>query len=165
MDLKGHRFKVIKAIEQFEIGNFIILPFDTQHDAAEPLGFLMQYKPTGEKLLYATDTYYIKYKFNKLNYLLIECNYNAEIAKENASNGVINKTRYSRLLESHMSLDNLLKFLKANDLSYAKNIILCHLSDTNSNQNIMQSRVFEETNIQTTIAEPGLSLELKLYPF
>ena len=73
--LKGHRFHVVKALKQFEIGNFIILPFDTQHDAAEPLGFLIQYKPTGEKLLYATDTYYIKYKFNKLNYLLLECNY------------------------------------------------------------------------------------------
>jgi len=116
-------------------------------------------------LLYATDTYYIKYKFNKLNYLLVECNYNFDIAKFNAGNGIINKTRYSRLLESHMSLENLLKFLQANDLSYAKNIILCHLSDTNSNQNIMQNVIYEATEIPTTIAEPGLSLELKLYPF
>lgn len=37
LDLKGHRFKIIKALKQFEISNFIILPFDTQHDAAEPL--------------------------------------------------------------------------------------------------------------------------------
>lgn len=153
-NLVGHRFKVIKALKQFEVGNFVILPFDTQHDAAEPLGFLIQHKITGEKLLYATDTYYIKYKFNKLNYLLLECNYNKEIAKENAENGVINKTRYTRLLESHFSLDNVIKFLKSNDLSYVKNIILCHLSDTNSNQDIMQSKVYEETNINTTIARP-----------
>ena len=56
LNLVGHRFKIIKALQQFEIGKFIILPFDTQHDAREPLGFLIQYKPTGEKLLYATDT-------------------------------------------------------------------------------------------------------------
>lgn len=37
LNLKGHRFKQIKALEQFEIGNFIILPFETQHDAVEPL--------------------------------------------------------------------------------------------------------------------------------
>jgi len=128
-------------------------------------GFLIQYNPTGEKLLYATDTYYIKYKFNKLNYLLIECNYNKEVAKENADNKVINKTRYTRLLESHFSLENVLKFLQANDLTYTKNIILCHLSDTNSNQNIMQSKVYEQTKIKTDIASPGLNLELKLYPF
>ena len=35
LNLKGHRFKIIKALEQFEIGNFTILPFDTQHDAAD----------------------------------------------------------------------------------------------------------------------------------
>lgn len=116
-------------------------------------------------MLYATDTYYIKYKFKKLNYLLIECNYNREIAKGNATAGVINKTRYTRLLESHFSLENVLKFLNANDLTYTKHIILCHLSDTNSNQKIMQSKVYEQTRIPTTIAEPGLNLELKLYPF
>lgn len=164
-NLKGHRFHIVKALKQFEIGNFIILPFDTQHDAAEPLGFLIQYKLTGEKLLYATDTYYIKYKFNRLNYLLLECNYNQEIVKENVRNGIINKTRYTRLLESHFSLDNVLKFLASNDLRYVKNIILCHLSDTNSNQMIMQNKVREQTKIETTIARPGLNIELKLYPF
>lgn len=165
LNLNGHRFKNVRALEQFEIGNFTILPFDTQHDAAEPLGFLIQYRPTGEKLLYATDTYYIKYRFSKLNYLLLECNYNQEIAKENVKNGVINKTRYTRLLESHFSLENVLKFLKSNDLSCAKDIVLCHLSDTNSDQSIMQSKVYEQTKITTTIARPGLNLELKLYPF
>ena len=128
-------------------------------------GFLIQYNPTKEKLLYATDTYYIKYKFNKLNYLLIECNYNKEVARENATNKVINKTRYIRLLESHFSLENLLKFLNSNDLTHTKNIILCHLSDTNSNQEIMQKKVYEQTKIKTDIASPGLNLELRLYPF
>lgn len=165
LNLKGHRFKIIKALEQFTIGDFIILPFDTEHDAAEPLGFLIQYKPTGEKLLYATDTYYIKYKFSKLNYLLLECNYITEIAKENVRNGVINKARYIRLLESHFSLYNLLKFLKSNDLTNAKNIILCHLSNDNSNEEIMKDEVYKQTGISTTIARPGLNVELKLYPF
>lgn len=165
LNLVGHRFNIIKALQQFQIGNFIILPFDIQHDAAEPLGFLIQYIPTGEKLLYATDTYYIKYKFNKLNYLLIECNYIKEIAKKNSENGTINRTRYNRLLESHFSLDNVLKFLKSNDLRNTKNIILCHLSNDNSNQEIIKSEVYKQTGIQTVIAKPGLDLELKLYPF
>ena len=69
------------------------------------------------------------------------------------------------MLESHFSLENVLKFLKSNDLSCAKDIILCHLSDTNSDQNIMQSKVYEQTRITTTVARPGLNLELKLYPF
>ena len=45
-----------------------------------------------------------------------------EIKKENATNGIINKTRYSRLLESHFSLENVLKFLQANDLTTNNNV-------------------------------------------
>ena len=89
----------------------------------------------------------------------------SKLAKEAKLKLKINETRYTRLLESHFSLDNVLKFLASNDLRYVKNIILCHLSDTNSNQMIMQNRVYEQTKIKTTIARPGLDLELKLYPF
>ena len=165
LELQGHRYNVIKALQQFNIGNFIILPFETQHDAVEPLGFLIQHKITGEKLLYATDTYYIKYKFKELNYIMIECNYIKEIARRNIQNETINKSRYTRLLESHMSLENLLEFLKSNDLRHVQKIILCHLSDTNSNAETMKNKVFEMTGIETIIADKNLITELKKYPF
>lgn len=64
-----------------------------------------------------------------------------------------------------MSLENLLKFLQANDLSQAKNIVLCHLSDANSNEELMRSKVYEATMVPTTIAVPGLEMKLELYPF
>ena len=63
------------------------------------------------------------------------------------------------------NLDNLLKFLQANDLKDAKEIILCHLSNDNSNEQIMKNKVYEQTGVSTTIARPGLNIELKLYPF
>ena len=96
---------------------------------------------------------------------MIECNYIKEIAKENMRTQIINKTRYSRLLESHMSLENLLEFLKSNDLKHVKKIILCHLSDTNSNAETMVEKVFEMTKIETIIADNNRTIELKKYPF
>ena len=156
---------MIQALKQFTIGNFIVLPFDTEHDATEPLGFLIQYIPTGEKILYATDTYYIKYKFNKLNYLLLECNYIKEIAKKNEKIGAINKSLYMRLLESHFSLENLIDFLKANDLTETRQIVLCHLSDTNADENVMVDTVYNATHINTIAAYPGLNIDLSLSPF
>ncbi len=165
LELQGHRYKRIKALQQFNIGDFTILPFNTEHDAIEPLGFLIQYNPTKERLLYATDTYYIKYKFKELNYIMIECNYIKEIARKNMREGTINKSRYARLLESHMSLENLLEFLKSNDLRHVQNIILCHLSDTNSNAETMKNEVFKMTGIETIIADKNLITELKKYPF
>lgn len=164
-NIQGHRFKIIQALKQFTIGNFIVLPFDTEHDATEPLGFLIQYIPTGEKILYATDTYYIKYKFNKLNYLLLECNYIKEIAKKNEKIGAINKSLYMRLLESHFSLENLIDFLKANDLTETRQIVLCHLSDTNADENVMVDTVYNATHINTIAAYPGLNIDLSLRPF
>lgn len=128
-------------------------------------GFLMQNNETKEKLLYATDTYYIKYKFKKLNYLLIECNYISEIAKENIQNNTINKSRYTRLLESHLSLENLINFLKANDLSNTKKIVICHLSDQNSNEQQMLESIYNVTRIETIAARPNMNIKLELYPF
>jgi len=165
LNLKGHRYKKIKALEQFELGQFIILPFDTKHDAAEPLGFIIYDKITKEKLLYATDTYYIKYKFKNLNYLLLECNYIADILKNNKLSGDIHRTLYKRLLTSHFSLENVLEFLKVNDLSSIRYIILCHLSDKNSDENIMKSEVKKLTGISPIIADKNMQLELNLFPF
>lgn len=165
LNLKGHRFRNINKLKQFAIGNFTILPFDTQHDAAEPLGFLIQNNETKEKLLYATDTYYIKYKFNNLNYILLECNYIADILKENIESGRVHKARYTRLLESHFSLENVIEFLKANNLSNTEKIILCHLSDQNSDEAIIQQKITEITYKDTIIARPNLVIELEKYLF
>lgn len=165
-NVKHHRFKTVKAQQQFNIvADFTILPFKTQHDAKDPLGFLIQYNPTGERLLYATDTYYLKYKFNKLNYLLIECNYNKLVAKHNSTIKVIGKARYTRLLESHMSLDALIKFLEMNDLSNVKKIMLCHLSDTNADEKVMQNTIQSKFKIDTEIATNGKLIDLDIYPF
>lgn len=128
-------------------------------------GFLIQNNETKEKLLYATDTYYIKYKFKKLNYLLIECNYISEIVKENIRNNTINKSRYTRLLESHLSLENLINFLKANDLSNTKKIVICHLSDQNSSEQQMIESIYNVTQIETIAAMPNMNIKLELYPF
>jgi hypothetical protein len=36
-----------------------VTPYDVQHDAPEPLGFVFASRSSGEKLLYFTDTYYV----------------------------------------------------------------------------------------------------------
>ena len=62
LGVSGHRVHIIKPKQQFKVGTWTILPFDVQHDAVEPLAFLLANQDR-EKLLYATDTYYIKYRF------------------------------------------------------------------------------------------------------
>ena len=151
LGLSGHRLHIIKAKQQFRIGTWTILPFETQHDAAEPLGFLLanQY---GEKLLYATDTYYIRYRFRGLTHIMIETNYSMDILKRNVEAGLVEPALKTRILKSHFSLENVKKFLQANDLSKVQEIWLLHLSDNNSDAESFKREIQELAGKPTYIA-------------
>jgi len=151
LGISGHRLNIIKAKQQFRIGTWTILPFDTQHDAAEPLGFLLA-NQDGDKLLYATDTYYIRYKFHGLTHIMVECNYAADILKTNVKAGLVEPALKSRILKSHFSLENVKEFLKANDLGKVQGIWLLHLSDGNSDAERFRREVMELTGKPTYIA-------------
>lgn len=165
LKLGAHRSHIIQALKQFTVGRFIILPFTTQHDAAEPLGFLIFNQDTGEKLLFATDTYYVKNRFQGLNYIMVECNYCLDILKDNVAAGLVPEALKNRLIQSHFSLDNVKNFLQANVTSDTRKIVLMHLSDDNSDAIRMQSEVQALTGVETVVADCGLIVDLELYPF
>lgn len=149
--IEHHRIKVVENKKQFKVGSWTILPFDVEHDVAEPFGYLIM-NEQGEKLLFATDTYYVKYKFKGLNYLMIECNYSLEILEENILNGLTPELMKRRLIKSHFSLENVIEFLKANDLSKVEDIYLLHLSDTNSNAKEFKEAIQKVTGKRVLIA-------------
>lgn len=144
LNLNSHRIKPVKAREAFTVGTWTILPFEVEHDVSEPLGFLLA-NENGDKLLFATDTYYIRYKFKGLTHLMVECNYSVDILDENILNGRVPKLMKQRLLRSHFSLDNVKEFLKANDLNDLQEIWLLHLSDSNSDEKRFKREVAELT--------------------
>lgn len=165
INAEGHRMELIKAGTQFNVGDFTVLPFPAEHDCPGAVGYLIQYRPTGEKTLFATDTYYIRHRFSGLNYIMIECNYCREILDANIEAGLIPESLKNRLLESHFSLDNVKGFLMANDLRAVRKIVLIHLSDGNSNAAQMVREVKELTGKDTEVAEPGKVIPLQLCPF
>ncbi len=142
--LNEYKKIVLEKGKPKDIGTFTVVPFEVQHDAAEPLGFLIYSKPTKERLLFATDTYYIKNRFPACEYYMIECNYSSEIVKKNLENGM-SEVRVKRLFTSHMSLENCVKFLKAQDLRKCKAIYLMHLSDGNSDAKLFKEEIQKAT--------------------
>jgi phosphoribosyl 1,2-cyclic phosphodiesterase len=145
LNLDGHhRAHPVKSKEQFTLGTWTILPFDVKHDVSEPLGFLLA-NQEGEKVLFATDTYYIKYRFPGLTHIMVECNYSREILIENIVKGKVPRVMKQRLEKSHFSLENVKEFLKANDLSNVQEIWLLHLSDSNSNAEQFKREIMELT--------------------
>ncbi|MEK4025827.1 MBL fold metallo-hydrolase [Sporosarcina sp. FSL W7-1283] len=140
ISIMHHRIRPIECKKTFRLGTWTILPFDVQHDAAEPFGFLIA-NDAGDKLLFATDTYYIKYKFSGLTHLMVECNYSYKILSENINSGRIPEFLKNRVMKSHFSLENVITFLKANDLSKVQEIHLLHLSDSNSDEKLFKKEV------------------------
>jgi phosphoribosyl 1,2-cyclic phosphodiesterase len=144
LNISGHRIKPVKAREQFQLGTWTILPFEVEHDVSEPIGFLLA-NQQGEKLLFATDTYYIRYKFKGLTHIMVEANYSMDILNENITAGTVPMVMKKRVRKSHFSLENVKEFFKANDLSKVQEIWLLHLSDTNSNADLFKKEIQELT--------------------
>lgn len=149
--LSGYRINVLKSKRHLTIGTWAVLPFDTQHDSVEPLGFLLS-NQDGDKLLYATDTYYLKYRFKGLTHIMLEVNYSLDILKNNVESGMVDPILKTRMLRSHMNLENAKKLLKANDLSKVQEIWLLHLSDGNSDEKRFKKEIMELTGKPTFIA-------------
>jgi phosphoribosyl 1,2-cyclic phosphodiesterase len=144
IDVKHHRINPVQAKKQFQLGTWTILPFDVQHDVSEPYGYLLV-NEAGEKLLFATDTFYIRYKFKGLTHLLVECNFSLDILNQNIASGRVPQVMKKRLMRSHFSLENFKEFLKANDLSMLKEIWMLHLSDTNSDAELFKKEISQMT--------------------
>lgn len=131
-NLTGHRIRRVQALKSFCIGTFEVLPFDTEHDVPEPLGFLIQSTVTQEKLLYFTDTCYLKYSFTGLTHIMMEVNYDLDTMMQNIKDGHMDTSRARRVIGSHMSIDTAIKTLKSFDLSRLQQVYLLHLSNDNS---------------------------------
>jgi phosphoribosyl 1,2-cyclic phosphodiesterase len=131
----------------FSIGTFSVTPFKTHHDAAEPVFYLLISSVTHERLLFVTDTYYIDYTFKGLTHIMIEANYSADTLSD-----ADNDPRRSRLRRSHMSIENCVEMLRANDLSQVKEIWLIHLSTSNGDSEGFKRRVQEATGCEVHVA-------------
>lgn len=159
-----HNQMTIASRQTVKIGNFKVMAFDVKHDAVEPLGYLIEHEECG-RVLFLTDTYYCKYTFPGLNNILIEANYSKEIIDKKYGPDSDKEFLRNRILKSHFSLENCIDMLKANDLSAVNNIVLIHLSDTNSNEKQFQKEVFEATQKNVSVASNGMVIDFNKTPF
>lgn len=142
----------------YRLGEFKILPFDVHHDVP-CIGFVIEHPEMG-KLLFATDTMMLEYRFSGLNHILIEANYSDEIIEQNIESGVVRGVMRDRLMTTHLSLENAIGMLKANDLTNVNEIILIHLSNNNSDVGEFRRRVMSATGKPVYVAEKGLEVEV-----
>jgi phosphoribosyl 1,2-cyclic phosphodiesterase len=150
----------VSAGAAFRLGSFHVLPFSLLHDVPT-CGYLIDH-PQG-KTLFITDTHYTPYQFKGVNNFIIEANYSRKILTQRLADNEIDYSYYERVMRSHMSLETAIEMLKANDLSKAKNIVLIHLSDGNSDEVVFAQEVMRETGMPVHIADTGKVFDLNIF--
>lgn len=160
---KHHRAKSVDN-QPFKLGGFKIMTFDVKHDCADPVGFLIDHEECG-LVLFLTDTYFIPYTFPGLNNMLVEANYCQDIIDQRLVDGRGNAFVRDRVLSSHMSIKTCKEMLQANDLSQVNNIVLIHLSDSNSHEERFVREVRELTGKTVTAARPGVEMDFNKSPY
>lgn len=157
LGIEGHRLNTFKKYDSGQgyywkyFLDIQILPFEMVHDVEEPVGFYIKSKNLNESLVFITDTAYMKYKIPACEVLMIECNYVKSVLDEQVENGKINVSLRNRIVRNHLSLESLVEALKAADLSRCKKIYVLHLSDGNSNEEVIKRTIQELTGVEVVI--------------
>ena len=145
LKLDGHRCHLFQPLSEFKVGAFKVIAFPLIHDVINA-GFLVC--KGSERMVYVTDTAYCKYTFVGLTMIAIECNYTVEAIGSHHLPGGQRK----RVINSHLGLRNVIKFLQANNLSKVKVIHALHLSDSNSDEALIKKAIQDATGIPCVVA-------------
>lgn len=127
-----------------------VMAWDAVHDV-RCLGFTIQ-SPSGDRLLYCTDSACVPVMFPLLTHIAIGVNYEESIIDDRVASGRMGAALSSRVKSSHMSLAAALEFFKANDLSALREVHLLHLSAGNSNEADFKTAVQRVAGVPVFVA-------------
>lgn len=162
-----------KDIEKKKFGNFTVTSIPmldknmetwqhTNSDGSQCpcYGFLITHPDMG-KLLYVTDTKLITWTFQKqkINHILIGTNFDEETITSDIA-------KRNHVITGHMSLQQATKFVKINETNSLRNVIMCHLSEENSDAEHFineMKKVVKNANVH--VAKAGMIIDVGEIPF
>lgn len=119
----------------FKIGGWHIYMFPSKHDAAEPVGYIVQ--KNENRIMFLTDTRIIPSIIDGLTHLIIECNYCDDIIQKSTA------YHANRAYVEHLGLEQVKDYLSEIDLSQLQEVVLIHLSSEHSDEKRMISEIQE----------------------
>jgi len=146
-------YQYIEPLATITIGTLIIKAFPVKHNAKNPVGYYIQSTITNETLLFMTDAGFTPICFPRLDYALIECNYDNETIEERYASGELNEAVYKSVKVNHLSLETLKQLLIANNPKEIKKLYLIHGSSSNLNRQKTNQQIKEICNNLEEICE------------
>ena len=101
-------------------------------------------------MLYITDCELIKWKFKDINHILLGVNYDKDLIDRD------NTGKANHVFRGHLSIDTACDFVRANHSDSLQNVIMCHLSSENAdNDSFIEKMKKVAGNANVDVAEPG----------
>lgn len=153
--------KPMRMGKEFKIQAFDLTTVDgrwthTNADGSECpcYGFLITHPDMG-RMIYATDTELIKWRFKDVNHILLGVNYDPELLSGDDA-------KKNHVVRGHMSIDTACEFVKANESEQLQNVIMCHLSSENADKNLFIKKMKEVArNANVDVADPNKEWDLR----
>lgn len=156
-EIIGFKQRIV-SMKTFQVGGFIIIPFDVTHDVPTH-GFYVSHKEMGN-LVFMTDAFLCEYSFPNVSHWIVEANYSDEILGQNISEGAVHFSMKDRLYGSHMELDKTCQYLEKQDLETARTVVLIHLSERNSDPGYFEKMVRQVVGVPVYAAKSGLTIDI-----
>lgn len=158
----SERFQGVKTLQpkkKYKIGSFVVMPLEVEHNVPN-FAYIIEHEEIG-KLVYATDLTHFPYKIKGVTTLLIEANNSEDIIIDHLCDNEVIRS----MSENHMEINETINAIRNNISSDLNNIILCHLSDGQSDEKLFKQLIFEEFGIMPYVAERGLEVEINKEEF
>jgi phosphoribosyl 1,2-cyclic phosphodiesterase len=149
---------IVEHKKKCKIGNFAIMPLKVPHNV-ECFSYVIQHKDIGT-LVFATDLMEFPYNV-KCDNLMIECNYSEDVIVK----AMMNNSEVRAQSSNHMELDECINTIKRLNKGQLNKVILLHLSDNYSDEDMFRKEIFKATGIRPIIAYSGLEVELQKEEF
>lgn len=152
--------KVLKKGVKTRIGGFLIQPIPLKHNV-ECIGFVIDH-PATNRIVLATDCESFPYKIKGVSHFLIEANNDESLIIDHLCDGYNSRS----MSGNHLEINDTIDALKRNYSPALQTVVLCHLSDGNSNAEDFKSRVQSELGFPNVyVAESGMTIELNKEEF
>lgn len=151
--------KALQPKKRYKIGSFIVMPLEVEHNVSN-FAYVIEHEEIG-KLVFATDLTHFPYKVKGVNHLLIEANYSNDIVIDHIMNGyeIRSQNQY------HMELEDTIECIKNNMSSELNNVVLVHLSETQSDEQMFIEKVHAEIGVKPCVATKGVNITLNKFEF
>lgn len=156
-NISDDNWKQLVDDTMYKIGDIRFIPLKVNHGDCECFGFI--FNNENQNILFITDFMECEKALNKYKFkeIFIECNYlldkynESKILLDNSNDEYkdFKGSKIQRQINTHQSLENLIKLIKTFDLSQCDKIALIHISEELGDRDIMIEKIIEEFGVDT----------------